>query len=33
MMAITVFDGSGILSGVHDWDEVERSIEEDRRGN
>ena len=30
-MAITVFDGTGILSGVHDSDAIKRSIEEDRR--
>jgi hypothetical protein len=30
-VTITMFEGNGILSGEHDWDEVERSIEEDRR--
>jgi hypothetical protein len=30
-VTITVFDGTGILSGVHDWDEVKRQIKEDRR--
>jgi hypothetical protein len=30
-MATTIFDGSGILSGIHDSDETERRIAEDRR--
>jgi hypothetical protein len=30
-VTITVFDGTGILSGVHDWDEIDRQIKEDRR--
>jgi hypothetical protein len=30
-MVAVVFPGNGILSGVHDWDELERQIEEDRK--
>jgi hypothetical protein len=30
-MAVTVFEGTGILSGSHDSDEIDRRIEEDRR--
>jgi hypothetical protein len=30
-MAVTVFEGTGILSGVHDSDEIDRRAEEDRR--
>ena len=30
-MTTVIFEGNGILSGVHDWDEIDRQIEEDRR--
>ena len=30
-MAIRVTEGTGILSGVYDSDEIDRRIEEDRR--
>jgi hypothetical protein len=30
-MTTTIFDGSGILSGIHDSDEIERRIAEDQK--
>jgi hypothetical protein len=30
-MAVTVFEGTSILSGIHDSDEIDRRIEGDRR--
>ena len=30
-MATFIIEGTGILSGVHDWDEIDRRIAEDKR--